>query len=94
MSSLWLRQVVRRFLSSVAQARTLARVAQLKQINEYPTPAAQYARVLRKYFASLVAALELKEEQRANWFQMAHKLREDLDAEIMKQIKFGLATSK
>ncbi|HCA9701572.1 hypothetical protein RZO95_19340 [Klebsiella variicola subsp. variicola] len=50
--------------------------------------------MLRKYFASLVAALELKEEQRANWFQMAHKLREDLDAEIMKQIKFGLATSK
>lgn len=28
----------------------------------------------------LVEALERKEEQRANWFQMAQKLREDLDA--------------
>ena len=28
----------------------------------------------------LVEALELKEEQRANWFQMAQKLGEDLDA--------------
>lgn len=31
-------------------------------------------------FLALVEALELKEEQRANWFQMAQKLREDLDA--------------
>ena len=30
--------------------------------------------------AELVEALELKEEQRANWFQMAQKLGEDLDA--------------
>ncbi|ENZ8715500.1 ead/Ea22-like family protein [Klebsiella aerogenes] len=29
---------------------------------------------------ALVEALELKEEQRANWFQMAQKLGEDLDA--------------
>ncbi|EMM5891752.1 ead/Ea22-like family protein [Klebsiella michiganensis] len=29
---------------------------------------------------ALVEALELKEEQRANWFQMAKKLGEDLDA--------------
>ncbi|KOQ95782.1 hypothetical protein ABW48_16205 [Pluralibacter gergoviae] len=29
---------------------------------------------------SLVEALELKEEQRANWFQMAQKLGDDLDA--------------
>ncbi|HBT4704263.1 hypothetical protein [Klebsiella quasipneumoniae] len=29
---------------------------------------------------SLVEALERKEEQRANWFQMAQKLGEDLDA--------------
>lgn len=28
----------------------------------------------------LVEAVELKEEQRANWFQMAQKLGEDLDA--------------
>lgn len=29
---------------------------------------------------ALLEALELKEEQRANWFQMAQKLGEDLDA--------------
>lgn len=29
---------------------------------------------------AMVEALELKEEQRANWFQMAQKLGEDLDA--------------
>ncbi|WP_394804633.1 hypothetical protein [Klebsiella oxytoca] len=29
---------------------------------------------------ALVEVLELKEEQRANWFQMAQKLGEDLDA--------------
>ncbi|AKL09717.1 hypothetical protein AB184_26210 [Klebsiella oxytoca] len=29
---------------------------------------------------ALVEALELKEEQRANWFQMAQKFGEDLDA--------------
>ena len=29
---------------------------------------------------ALVEALERKEEQRANWFQMAQKLGEDLDA--------------
>ncbi|EPY7325310.1 ead/Ea22-like family protein [Klebsiella quasipneumoniae] len=38
-------------------------LAQLKQISEYPTPSTQYARVLRKYFASLVEALE-KAQQR------------------------------
>ncbi|HHR0648474.1 MAG: hypothetical protein E6Y40_11485 [Klebsiella oxytoca] len=30
--------------------------------------------------AELVEALELKEDQRSNWFQMAQKLGEDLDA--------------
>ena len=32
------------------------------------------------YVDALVEALELKEEQRANWFQMAQKLGDDLDA--------------
>lgn len=32
------------------------------------------------YVDALVEALELKEEQRANWSQMAQKLGEDLDA--------------
>nr|WP_227550590.1 hypothetical protein [Klebsiella quasipneumoniae] len=35
---------------------------------------------LRKLALLLVEALERKEEQRANWFQMAQKLGEDLDA--------------
>ncbi|HFN0716823.1 TPA: hypothetical protein ACHB1L_001114 [Klebsiella pneumoniae] len=35
---------------------------------------------LRKLALLLVEALERKEEQRANWFQMAQKLGEDLDS--------------
>ncbi|HDS9718984.1 TPA: hypothetical protein QH907_001340 [Klebsiella michiganensis] len=66
--------------TELAQSEINDALAHLKQISEYPTPSTQYARVLRKYFASLVEALELKEEQRANWFQMAQKLGEDLGA--------------
>ncbi len=33
-----------------------------------------------KVIGALVEALDLKEEQRANWFQMAQKLGDDLDA--------------
>ncbi|EPK8989625.1 hypothetical protein MBQ24_000124 [Klebsiella pneumoniae] len=40
-------------------------LAQLKQISEYPTPSTQYARVLRKYFASLVKALEKAQQRNA-----------------------------
>ncbi len=67
-------------ITELAQSEINDALAQLKQISEYPTPSTQYARVLRRYFASLVEELELKEEQRANWFQMAQKLGEDLDA--------------
>ncbi|MHB6172252.1 hypothetical protein ACYBMM_14880 [Klebsiella pneumoniae] len=67
-------------ITELAQSEINDALAQLKQISEYPTPSTQYARVLRKYFASLVEALELKEEQRANWSQMAQKLGDDLDA--------------
>lgn len=35
---------------------------------------------LRKLALALLDELETKEEQRANWFQMAQKLGEDLDA--------------
>lgn len=35
---------------------------------------------LRKLALSLLDELDVKEEQRANWFQMAQKLGEDLDA--------------
>lgn len=42
-------------------------LAQLKQISEYPTPSTQYARVLRKYFASLVKALEKAKGMETYW---------------------------
>lgn len=67
-------------ITELAQSEINDALAQLKQISEYPTPSTQYARVLRKYILALVEALELKEEQRANWSQMAQKLGEDLDA--------------
>lgn len=35
---------------------------------------------LRKLALSLLDELDVKEEQRANWFQMAQKLGEDFDA--------------
>lgn len=38
------------------------------------------ADVLKLYIENLESKLEAKEEQRANWFQMAQKLGEDLDA--------------
>ncbi|HHZ9205766.1 TPA: hypothetical protein ACWMIM_004509 [Klebsiella quasipneumoniae] len=45
-------------ITELAQSEINDALAQLKQISEYPTPSTQYARVLRKYFASLVEALE------------------------------------
>lgn len=50
-------------ITELAQSEINDALAQLKQISEYPTPSTQYARVLRKYFASLVEALE-KAQQR------------------------------
>lgn len=50
-------------ITELAQSEINDALAQLKQISEYPTPSTQYARVLRKYIASLVEALE-KAQQR------------------------------
>ena len=47
---------------------------QISTLNEYPLT------VCPDNVLALVEALELMEEQRANWFQMAQKLGEDLDA--------------
>ncbi|USC08147.1 hypothetical protein [Klebsiella variicola] len=50
-------------------------LAQLKQIGEYPTPSTQYARVLRKYFASLVKAqqrIEKLESDLSEWTDCKH----------------------
>lgn len=45
-------------ITELAQSEINDALAQLKQISEYPTPSTQYARVLRKYIATLVGALE------------------------------------
>lgn len=51
------------------------------QDGSYPGPHYTYMwKAWQAASAELVEALELKEEQRANWFQMAQKLGEDLDA--------------
>lgn len=47
---------------------------------ELSNPAIGSNHHLRKLALSLLDELETKEEQRANWFQMAQKLGEDLDA--------------
>ena len=48
-------------ITELAQSEINDALAQLKQISEYPTPSTQYARVLRKYIATLVEALENSE---------------------------------
>ncbi|VAU18965.1 hypothetical protein [Klebsiella variicola] len=45
-------------ITELAQSEINDALAQLKQISEYPTPSTQYARVLRKYIATMVEALE------------------------------------
>lgn len=50
-------------ITELTQSEINDALAQLKQISEYPATSTQYARVLRKYIASLVEALE-KAQQR------------------------------
>ncbi|MEG8623642.1 hypothetical protein U4Q03_22145 [Klebsiella pneumoniae] len=50
-------------ITELAQSEINNALAQLKQISEYATPSTQYARVLSKYIATLVEALE-KAQQR------------------------------
>ncbi|WP_256681988.1 hypothetical protein [Klebsiella grimontii] len=45
-------------ITELTQDEINAALAQLKQISEFPTPSTQYARVLQKYIATLVEALE------------------------------------
>ncbi|HII3058088.1 TPA: hypothetical protein ACYX9O_004860 [Klebsiella pneumoniae] len=54
-------------ITELAQSEINDALAQLKQISEYPTPSTQYARVLRKYIATLVEALEKAQQERDNW---------------------------
>lgn len=55
----------------------LNKYAELRK--ELSNPANGSNHHLRKLALSLLDDLETKEAQRANWFQMAHKLGEDLD---------------
>lgn len=50
-------------ITELAQSEINDALAQLKQISEYPTPSTQYARVLRKYIATLVEALEKAQQE-------------------------------
>ncbi|MEA4595753.1 hypothetical protein VBQ93_21470 [Klebsiella pneumoniae] len=54
-------------ITELAQSEINDALAQLKQISEYPTPSTQYARVLRKYIATLVEALEKAKGMGAYW---------------------------
>ncbi|MCQ0808920.1 hypothetical protein L1C77_21850 [Klebsiella pneumoniae] len=59
----------------------MTNITELAQLRaELSNPANGSKDHLRKLALLLVEALERKEEQRANWFQMAQKLGEDLDA--------------
>lgn len=60
-------------ITELAQSEINDALAQLKQLSEYPTPSTQYARVLRKYFASLVEALEKAQAQSSKWLEAYHK---------------------
>ncbi|SXX26334.1 hypothetical protein [Klebsiella pneumoniae] len=63
-------------ITELAQSEINDALAQLKQISEYPTPSTQYARVLRKYIATLVEALEKSEkasEARREAIDITHK---------------------
>ncbi|MGG8129913.1 hypothetical protein PGN77_11345 [Klebsiella aerogenes] len=66
----------------------MADITQLAQLRaELSNPAIGTNSQLRKVALSLVEALELKEEQRANWFQMAQKLGDGLDAAEKRVVK-------
>ena len=54
-------------ITELAQSEINDALAQLKQISEYPKPSTQYARVLRKYIATLVKALEKAKGMEAYW---------------------------
>lgn len=49
---------------------------------------------LRKLALSLLDELDVKEEQRANWFQMAQKLGEDLEAAERRVAELSASHSK
>ncbi|HCI7028876.1 TPA: hypothetical protein NPQ74_005283 [Klebsiella pneumoniae] len=67
-------------ITELAQSEINDALAQLKQISEYPTPSTQYARVLRKYFASLVEALEKAQQNETQASEMAVQLSKRLTA--------------
>ncbi|HBQ3897293.1 TPA: hypothetical protein MFC74_001278 [Klebsiella pneumoniae] len=57
-------------ITELAQSEINDALAQLKQISEYPTPSTQYARVLRKYIATMVEALEKAQAGEKQWREL------------------------
>ncbi|WP_239699892.1 hypothetical protein [Salmonella enterica] len=53
----------------------------------YSDPADRARQVIYIAAEALLDELETKEEQRANWFQMAQKLGEDLDAAEKRNVE-------
>lgn len=60
----------------------------------YSDPADRARQVIYIAAEALLDELETKEEQRANWFQMAKKLGEDLDAAEKRNVELVEALEK
>lgn len=81
-------------ITPLTQSEINDALAQLKQISEYPTPSTQYARVLRKYIATLVEALEKAQGMEAYWKTQCRGITdhcEELQARIAELESFRTA---
>lgn len=68
-------------ITELAQSEINDALAQLKQLSEYPTPSTQYARVLHKYFSSLVEALEKAQQLATQQGNIACALFDEVTAQ-------------
>ncbi|MGT8800756.1 ead/Ea22-like family protein [Klebsiella pneumoniae] len=68
-------------ITELAQSEINDALAQLKQISEYPTPSTQYARVLRKYIATLVEALDKAQQLATQQGNIACALFDEVTAQ-------------
>ncbi|HDT6597123.1 TPA: hypothetical protein ACGPDU_003331 [Raoultella ornithinolytica] len=68
-------------ITELAQSEINDALAQLKQISEYTTPSTQYARVLRKYIATLVEALEKAQTKAVEQGRTACELFDEVTAQ-------------
>lgn len=68
-------------ITELAQSEINDALAQLKQISEYPTPSTQYARVLSKYIATLVEALDKAQQLATQQGNIACALFDEVTAQ-------------